>query len=475
MRKEDKHFLCQLVGEGGFVLEPAAMAPYLTEPRGWFEGQASLVLRPSCTEQVAQIVRYAHQKKLNITPQGGNTGLVGGQIPHNNGQSNIIVSLERLNKIRVLDKNADLAIVEAGVTLQNFQEAVAEVGKFFPLSIASRGSCQIGGNLSTNAGGLRTLAYGTMRDLCQGLEVVLPNGEILHNLSCLKKDNSGYDLRNLFIGAEGTLGIITASVLKIFPPPRSIGLALCEVKEVKQALALFNFLQQEGGAGLTAFELINREAYDLACGYLNSSHALPKTATPWLVLCEFSSMHSTAQKWLAAMLHKAMEDNKVQQVFLASNARQEQHFWHMRESISPAQKAAGLSIKHDISLPFAALSSFVAQAEKEIKTTVPEGQIICFGHIGDGNLHYDILLPKFYSKAEFFKLFEQVNKQVYAIVAALGGSFSAEHGIGRWKIKEMQHFKDKTALLLMQKIKNSLDPQGIMNPKKVLPPLDIVS
>ncbi|WP_455474425.1 FAD-binding oxidoreductase [Bartonella sp. B30(2025)] len=459
----------EIVGTAHAITDQAVIAPYLIEERRLFHGKTSLLLRPSSTKEISLIMQLASQTRTPIVPQGGNTGLVGGQQPDEVGRS-IILSMERLNKIRCINLEGNFAVVEAGVILHNLQKKVDEVGRFFPLSLASEGSCQIGGNLSSNAGGTAVLAYGNMRELCLGLEVVLPDGRILDDLRFVKKDNSGYDLKNLFIGAEGTLGIITAAVLKLFPKIKGKAVAFVGLQSPAKALTFLSFAQCYGGQMLTSFELMGKLSLQMALDYNKCEKSLFEHEHEWYVLINISSLKGDdeALSALNTILEKSLKAEAIEDAIIAQSLKQQDFFWQLRESISYAQKLAGGSIKHDIAIPVASIPDFIVEAACIVEEIVPGARVVCFGHMGDGNLHYNVTQPVGADTAAFLQLWSQMNYRIHDLVMRYQGAFSAEHGIGQLKRAELRAFKSPVALDIMQKIKKMLDPLEIMNPGKIL-------
>ena len=455
-----------IVGERYAVTDPAEIAPYLTEERGLYHGRSPLVLRPGSVAEVAAILKLANATKTPIVPQGGNTGLVGGQTPH---QGEVLLSLRRLDHIREVDPTSNTMTCEAGVVLIKAQEAAAAAGRLFPLSLGAEGSCTIGGNLSTNAGGTGALAYGVARELVLGLEVVLADGRILNNLRKLKKDNTGYDLRHLFIGAEGTLGIITAAVLKLFPRPRAVETAFIGVPSPHAALALLNLAEERAGGMVTGFELIPRIALEFAVKHapmcrdpLAGSHA-------WYVLLELSSQARDGLRLqIEEILAAGAEHALVEDATIAASLEQTNAFWLLRHHIADTQKYEGGSIKHDVSVPVNAVPDFIAEATAAVEAMIPGCRPVPFGHLGDGNIHYNVTQPSGADRATFLARWDEVNDAVFAIVAKLGGSISAEHGIGVMKRELLPGVKDPVAFELMRSFKRLLDPNGILNPGKVL-------
>src|SRR5689334_14154768 len=454
-----------IVGDKYALTDTADIAPYTTEERDLFHGHSPLVLRPGSTQEIAAICKLANAHKIALVPQGGNTGLVGGQTPHN---GEVVISLKRMDRIREVDTASNTMTCDAGVILQIAQQRAAEVDRLFPLSLAPEGSCTIGGNLSTNAGGTTALAYGVAREMALGVEVVLADGRVLNLLSKLKKDNTGYDLRNMFIGAEGTLGIITAATLKLFPKPRAIETAYVGLKSPADALKLLSLSQSEAAGTLTSFELLSEVAVDFSIrhgidvrGPLSSKHR-------WYVLMELSSPREDARSTLEAILARGMEDGIVDDAVIAANLSQRQAFWKLRDEMSAAQKPEGGSIKHDISVPVAAVPTFIAEADAAVVKLIPGSRPVPFGHLGDGRIPYNVSQPIGGNTADFMSRWHEVSEVVFAIVLRMGGSISAEHGIGVLKRDDLPDVKDKTAIELMRAFKAMLDPNGIMNPGKVL-------
>jgi FAD/FMN-containing dehydrogenase len=454
-----------IVGDKYAVTDKADIAPYVTEERDLFHGRSPLVLRPGSTAEVSAICKLASEHRIALVPQGGNTGLVGGQTPHN---GEVVVSLRRLDKIREVDTASNTMTCEAGVILQLAQQRAAEADRLFPLSLGAEGSCTIGGNLSTNAGGTAALAYGVAREMALGLEVVLADGRVLNALSKLKKDNTGYDLRNLFIGAEGTLGIITAATLKLFPKPRAIETAYVGLQSPAQALKLLEISQNEAGASLTSFELLAEIAVDFSIRHGIDVRDPLAGKHPWYVLMELSSPRDDARDALESILARGMEEGIVDDAVIAANLSQRQAFWKLRDEMSAAQKPEGGSIKHDISVPVAAVPAFIEEANAAVVKLIPGSRPVPFGHLGDGNIHYNVSQPVGGNSVDFLARWHDVNEVVFAIVLKMGGSISAEHGIGVLKRNELPEVKDKVAIELMRDIKAMLDPLGIMNPGKVL-------
>jgi D-lactate dehydrogenase (cytochrome) len=454
-----------IVGDKYAVTDAADIAPYVTEERDLFHGRSPLVLRPGSTAEVSAICQLASEHRIALVPQGGNTGLVGGQTPHH---GEVVVSLRRMDRVRDIDLASNTMTCEAGVVLQVAQQRAAEVDRLFPLSLGAEGSCTIGGNLSTNAGGTAALAYGVAREMALGLEVVLADGRVLNALSKLKKDNTGYDLRNLFIGAEGTLGIITAATLKLFPKPRAIETAYVGLQSPAHALRLLAIAQAEAAGQLTSFELLSDIAVDFSLRHGIDIRDPLSSKYPWYVLMELSSPREDARATLEAILAQALEAGIVDDAAIAANLSQRAAFWKLRDEMSAAQKPEGGSIKHDISVPVAAVPEFIEQANAAVVKLIPGARPVPFGHLGDGNIHYNVSQPIGGSTADFMGRWHEVNAVVFDIVLRMGGSISAEHGIGVLKRDELPEIKDKVAIELMRGLKAMLDPLGIMNPGKVL-------
>jgi FAD/FMN-containing dehydrogenase len=455
-----------IVGEKFAITDPQAQAPYLLEMRDLFRGHTPMVLRPGSVEEVSAILKLANETKTPIVPQGGNTGLVGGQIPHHH---EIVLSVNRLNQIREVDPTSNTITVEAGVTLQRTREAAAQVDRLYPQLLPSEGTCTIGGNLSTNAGGTAALAHGIARSHALGLEVVLADGRVLNNLNKLKKDNTGYDLKNLFIGAEGTLGIITAAVLRLVPRPRAVETAFCGVASPEAALQLLTLAQVRAGNDITSFEIMTRRGIELVLA--NDSVSRDPLAEPhdWYVLIELSSLDAVgARLLLEEILEKGMELELIADAAIAESLEQAKAFWRIREMFGEVQRHAGGSIKHDVSVPVAAVPAFIAEANAAVTKLIPGARPLPFGHLGDGNIHYNVTQPEGADKAEYLKRWDEVNAAVFAVVKKYGGSISAEHGIGVMKRDLLPSVKDPVAIELMRGIKRLLDPNGILNPGKVL-------
>ena len=455
-----------IVGDKYAVTEAADIAPYLTEERNLFHGRSPLVLRPGSTAEVAAICKLASQHRIALVPQGGNTGLVGGQTPHN---GEVVVSMRRMDKIRDIDTASNTMTCEAGVVLQKAQEAASAVDRLFPLSLGAEGSCTIGGNLSTNAGGTAALAYGIARELVMGLEVVLADGRIMHLLSKLKKDNTGYDLRHIFVGAEGTLGIITAAVLKLFPRPRAVETAFIGVPSPAAAVKLLNLARARLGGTVTSFELIIRDVIGFAVLHGQGVRDPLTGQHPWYVLMEVASQQSEGLRdSLEQLLADAAQQGLVEDATIAASLDQSKAFWRLRHMLPEVQKPEGGSIKHDISVPVAAVPDFLAEASAAVRKLIPGCRPVPFGHVGDGNIHFNVSQPVDADAAQFLARWGEVNAVVDKIVLKYHGSISAEHGIGKLKRDSLVKVKDPVALELMRGLKRMLDPNGILNPGKVL-------
>jgi FAD/FMN-containing dehydrogenase len=458
-----------IVGPQNAVTGAAELEPYLVEPRGLYHGSTPVVLRPGNTAEVSAILKLAQANGIAVVPQGGNTGMVGGQIPDASG-AEIIVNLGRMNRIRKLDAESNTVTVEAGVILQTLQEAADAADRLFPLSLSAEGSAQIGGNIATNAGGTAVLAYGNTRDLVLGLEVVLANGEVWDGLRTLRKDNTGYDLKHLFIGAEGTLGIITGAVLKLFPKPKGRSVAFAGLASPHQALRLFGIARSIGGPNVTACELMS--ATSVGFLYRNAPQFRDPLAGKhaWYLLLEISSSRSEeeARALIEEIFVKAFEDGVAEDAVLAESLQQSKDLWHIRHALSDIQKAEGGSIKHDISVPVASMPAFLEEATALVEKMVPGCRPAAFGHMGDGNIHFNISQPVGADKQAYLARWDEMNDAVHAIASRMGGSISAEHGIGALKRHALPHVKSGVEMGLMRSIKGAFDPAGILNPGKVL-------
>jgi FAD/FMN-containing dehydrogenase len=455
-----------IVGERYAITDPAALAPHLVEGRGLYHGRTAMMLRPGSVAEVAAILKLANETHTPLVPQGGNTGLVGGQIPFD---GELILSLTRLDKIREVDADSNAMICEAGVVLQKAQEAAAAVDRLFPLSLGAEGSCTIGGNLSTNAGGTGALAYGIARDLALGLEVVLADGRVMNLLSKLKKNNTGYDLRHIFVGAEGTLGIITAAALKLFPRPRAVETAFVGLPSPAAAVKLLNLAQARAGGTVTSFELIIREVLEFAVKHGQGVRDPLATKHPWYVLMEVSSQHGEGLRdSVEQLLADAIEEGFVTDATVAVSLDQTKAFWHLRHVLPEVQKPEGGSIKHDVSVPVAAVPDFLAEASAAVQALIPGARPVPFGHLGDGNMHFNVSQPIGADTAQYLARWGEMNAVVDKVVLKHNGSISAEHGIGKLKRDTLPKVKDPVALDLMRGMKRMLDPNGILNPGKVV-------
>ncbi len=444
------------------------MQHYLQERRGRYQSDAMAIVRPGSTEEVAKIVRACQKANISIVPQSGNTGLCGGAVSSRN---QIILSLDRMNNIRSIDTDNYTIIAEAGCILANIQQATAEQNRFFPLSLSAEGSCQIGGNLATNAGGVNVLRYGNIRELALGLEVVLPDGSVWDGLNALRKNNTGYDLKDLFIGSEGTLGIITAAVLKLFPYPIESHTAFVGFNDLKQCPEFLSRCRAASGDQISSFELIARTCLDFAFRHITDCRDPFTDIYNWYVLVVFSASHkgSGLRDALEQVLSKCLEDDLIQDAAVNTNETQAQAFWYLREAIVEAQKFEGASLKHDVSVNVSDVPAFIDQASKKVRGRLPGVRICAFGHAGDGNIHFNLSQPVDMDGQSYLLIQEEINDIVNSAVNDLNGSFSAEHGIGIMRLSDMQRYKSDVELSLMRSIKQSLDPNNLMNPGKVLP------
>jgi FAD/FMN-containing dehydrogenase len=455
---------------GRLFMEAGEMAPFLTDWRGKWTGTALAVVQPDSPQDVAHVMRWCHERRIPVVPQGGNTGLSGGATPDASGRS-VVLSLSRLQSVRSVDLQNNTVTVDAGVTLLALQEAAQAQGRMFPLSLAAEGSCTIGGNLASNAGGVQVLRYGNARELCLGLEVVTAEGELWNGLRGLRKDNTGYDLRDLYIGSEGTLGIITGATLKLFPPPRSQVVACMAVPAPAQAVELLTFAQARLGAALTAFELMSNTCLQLVEKHVPGSRIPFAERSPWYVLLELSGELDDAQATssMESLLEAAFDQSLITDAALSSNLSQLQTLWALRENISEAQGAEGKTIKHDISLPASHIAEFIGSTDAAIRAQSSGVRLVVFGHLGDGNLHYNLSPVEGASPAEFLALEPAMNRLVHDAVHARGGSISAEHGLGVLRRDESARYKSPVEIDLMRRIKAALDPHGVLNPGKLLP------
>jgi FAD/FMN-containing dehydrogenase len=457
--------LKEAAGPLSWTEDPAEIAPHLREWRGRWQGESQLLLRPRETEAVARILSVCEETGTAIVPQGGNTGLVGGQIPT---RGEVLLSLERMNRIRSVSLEDNTLIAEAGVVLASAQKAAGEAGRLLPLSLAAEGSCTIGGNVSTNAGGVNVLRYGMTRDLVLGLEVVLANGRVLDLMRGLRKDNTGYDLKQLFIGAEGTLGIVTAAMLKLFPKPAGYATVLVAITGVEVAVELLHHLQEATGGLVTAFEIMQRRALDLVFKHI------PGTADPfpghsgWTLLIEISNPSAfDASEALEQALARALEEGKIVHALFAKTARDRESLWRLRETIPEAQRLDGASIANDISVPLSRIAEFIRSGEQAVRTVLPEARVFTFGHVGDGNLHFAVQAPG--HDAALLAAREKIERAIQDETAKLRGSISAEHGLGLAKNDAIARYRSTDEITLMRALKQTLDPKNILNPGKLLP------
>lgn len=469
-REEALSKIKDLLGPSGWTDGDGDLDAYLVDSRGAYRGRCAGLARPDSTVQVAEVVRLCAAAMIPIVPQGGNTGRVAGATPDDSGDA-LLLNLSRMNRIREVDSADYSMTVEAGCILKTIQDTALAQDRYFPLSLGAEGSCQIGGNLASNAGGINVLRYGNTRELVLGIEAVLPNGEIWNGLSQLRKNNTGYDLKHLMIGSEGTLGIITAAVLRLFPKPTEQATALCALSDLDSCLGLLALARSSSGDAVSSFELIPAIAIDCAVRHVPGTRAPFSELPDWAVLLEFSGtgQDSQASAHLEAFLEQAFESGLIADAVIAQSEQQRSDLWHLREAIVEAQAREGASIKHDVSVAISQVPEFLRRAAVAIEDVCPGIRPYPFGHVGDGNIHYNLTAPVG-MEAEAFRALEwDLHRAVHDIVAALNGSISAEHGIGQVKRGEMARYKSSTELTLMRGIKQVFDPQGIMNPGKVLP------
>ena len=459
--------LQNIVDSRHVLTDPALFAGALVEPRKLYKGKALALVRPGSTKEVADVAAFCNQARIGMVPQGGNTGLVGGQTPDLSGEE-IIISTQRLRAIREVDIDSNVMICELGVTLGEAQAAALAADRLFPLSLASEGTCTIGGNISTNAGGLNVIAYGNTRDLVTGVEAVLADGRIVNALSKLRKDNTGYDVKSLFIGSEGTLGIVTAASLRLFPNPRAQATAFVGLKSPDDALKLLRIARERVGAAITSFELISRNAYDIGLRH-GGARAPLQGAHDWYVLVEASSQSpSGLDDAFAGALEAALEQDVIEDASIAASLEQRADFWQLRECLSDAQSKEGASIKHDVSVAVGLVPTLIREATPAVEAFAPGARVVAFGHLGDGNIHFNVSQPVGADGQAFLDRWDAMNEIVHSIVARLGGSYSAEHGVGQLKRGLLARWKDPSSLAVMRQIKAALDPNGVMNPGKVL-------
>jgi FAD/FMN-containing dehydrogenase len=464
--------LTEVVG-ATHVLTELGGHPDLADYRGVYQGRALAIVHPGSTAEVASVMRLSHAARTPVVVQGGNTGLLGGATPDESGRA-VVLKLHRLNRVRAIDPSNDTITVEAGCVLQHVQEQAAAADRLFPLALGAQGSCTIGGNLATNAGGIQVLRYGNMRELTLGLEVVTAQGEVWHGLRGLRKDNTGYDLRDAFIGSEGTLGVITAATLKLFPKPVGCLTALLRVASPEDAVSLLGLLRQRWGGALTAFELFSGSVL----GFVRAR--LPDKPLPvpdldeasWYALVDYADFSGdpVQQTLFEKPLADALESGLLTDATIAQNEGQRQKWWHLREhGVMEAQATLGRNVKHDISLPISRIPSFLVQSQARLQQRFPALFIIAYGHLGDGNLHYNLVRPESLPLAEFIGWEDEIHELVHDLVHEFGGSISAEHGVGQGKRDALLRYKDPVELALMGRLKQAFDPEGILNPGKVLP------
>ena len=466
MQNSDINKFKKIVGNKNVITDEKDMGKYLKEWRGIYTGVAGAIVKPKSTREVSNIIKYSYEKNISCIPQGGNTGLVGGQIPFS--KNHIVISLERLSKIREINNINQSITVEAGLILSNLQKICEENNLLFPLSLASEGSCSVGGNIATNAGGVAVLHYGNTRELVMGLEIVLPNGSVVNNLKTLIKDNTGYSLKDLFIGSEGTLGVITAATLKVFPKPKRKYTALIAIDTPKESIKILNYIKNNFSIPLTAFELMNNFSIELVKKHMNDI-LIPFENFKWLILIEFSSVEDSQDEKdkIENILNKILNENLVKDIFIAQSLKQTKNMWSIRESISEAQKKEGGSIKNDISIPIKDISKFIRNAIKISKEVIPGSRCVVFGHIGDGNIHFNISQPVKADKDKFLKKEKALRKEIINLTLDLKGSISAEHGIGLTRKADLKKYMKKD-VEVFKSIKKSFDPKNIMNPGKVI-------
>lgn len=459
----------KITGPDYVITDEKGMQPFVTEWRKRFTGKALAVIKPDSTQAVSAIVKLCNQYRVPIVPQGGNTGVVLGSVPDESGKA-IVLSLNRMNRIRSVDENNNTMTVDAGCVLDHVHEAAEKINRIFPLSLPSSGTCTIGGNLATNAGGTAVLRYGSARSLCLGLEVVTGDGEIWDGLRGLRKDNTGYDLKNLFIGSEGTLGIITGAVLALYPKPKEKLTAITATSDTDKALALLHLVQSRFGTALTAFELISKYTIDLVLKHFPDLPRPFPPIYPQYVLLELSDGVSQehAVKLLESTLEEAILEEIISDAIIAQSTAQSNNMWKLREYISLAQAQEGKNIKHDIAVPNSSVPAFLSHTDAALQEHFPGCQMVTFGHLGDGSLHYNVSAPQDMSDDAFLAKSPEVNLVVYESIARFNGTISAEHGIGGLKREELARYKQPVEIAMMKKIKKALDPQNLMNPGKVL-------
>jgi FAD/FMN-containing dehydrogenase len=461
--------LAAAAGDGAWISDPGRTAPLLQDHRSLYQGKALAVLQPADTAAVSRILAFCNQHRIGVVPQGGNTGYCGGATPDGSGRQ-VLLSLARLDRIRTIDAANYTLTAEAGCILAALQAAASDAGRYLPLSLGSEGSCMLGGNLSTNAGGLNVIRYGMARELVLGLEVVLPDGRVLDALSSLRKDNTGYDIKSLFLGAEGTLGVITAACLKLYPALRAHATAFAAVRDPGSAVALLAAMRAASGDCVTSFELIPRIGVELTTRHIPGVIAPLATQSDWYVLCELASPRADEPLGtiLESTLGRALEAGWIADAAIAQNERDRAAFWRLRESIPEAQRRDGASLKHDIAVPVSQVPRFIEVAGAWVAQHVPQGVLVAYGHLGDGNLHFNINQRAGTAAADLMSAEPKLKRAIHDFVRDFGGSFSAEHGIGQLKVEELERYADPVELELMRRVKQAFDPHGIMNPGKVL-------
>jgi len=466
----DRHrALAEILDPDEILTAPPDIAPFLTDHRNLYHGRALAVVVPRTVEQVSRVARFCNINRIGLVPHGGNTGYCGGATPDDSAEQ-VVISMRRLNHIRNVDPLNYSLVAEAGCILADVQRAADDVERFFPLSLGSEGTCQIGGNLSTNAGGLSVLRYGMMRDLVLGLEVVLADGRVFSSLSALRKDNTGYDIKSLFLGAEGTLGIITAASVKLFPKVRASATAFAAVRDVRSAVDLLARLREASGDRVSSFELMPRIGIDLTTRHIPGVTDPLQKPYAWYVLCELTSARGTdpLEVVMEEALTSALEDSLVLDAVLSRNERERAALWKIRETIPEAQRMDGASLKHDISVSITAIPEFVEQASSWVEANVPDGRLVVYGHVGDGNLHFNLNQAPASDRDTFLAREPVIKRALHDLVHEFGGSFSAEHGIGKLKVEELERYASPVELDLMRAVKQALDPNGVLNPGKVL-------
>ena len=459
----------EIVGPKGWSSDEAELAPLLHDQRGYYTGRCALLVRPATTDEVARVVSLCAEQGIAIVPQGGNTGVCGGATPHSHGRE-ILLALGRMNRVRATDPLNYTMTVEAGCILADVQKAAESVDRLFPLSLGAEGTCQIGGNLSTNAGGVAVLRYGNIRDLVLGLEVVLPDGQVWNGLRGLRKDNTGYDLKQLFVGAEGTLGIITAAVLKLFPSPKDVQTAFAALSGLDTSTELLTRARAASGDAVTSFELMPRIGLDFALKHISDTVDPLQDRHEWYALIEFTGARAggNMRDSMEALLGEAAESGLITDATIATSEKQRDEIWRNREAMVEAQTFEGTSVHHDVSVPVSRVPEFIRTASDAVAKAVPGIRTVAFGHLGDGNIHFNLSQPTEMDGDAFRELASSLNRTVHDIVHALDGSFSAEHGVGQLKRDELTHYKSALEIDMMRRIRAALDPNGLMNPDKVL-------